>query len=81
MTAPSEFDYGKEPYWSDLTPHPACNVTREQYPDPRPCAYGYDARICHLGHPANCRWLVDCDMHETALAASSEVAKREPVQR
>jgi len=33
----ADFDHGKEPYWPDLTPHPKCRVTREQYPDPRPC--------------------------------------------
>ena len=65
MTAPTEpFDYGREPGWSNPTPHPACKVTVEQYPQPRRCAV--DGGLCRLGHPANCRWLADSLIAERA---------------
>ena len=56
----SDLDAGKP--WSEDVPV-YCGVTRDQYPDPRPCLGGialvppmpkWDG-LCHLGHPYNCR--------------------------
>lgn len=54
------FDAGK-PWSLDMPVY--CGVTREQYPDPRPCPApdpvdGFPELgkgLCHLGHPYNCR--------------------------
>ena len=46
--------------WSHEVPT-YCGVTREQYPDPRPCpapmpdVFEPTDGLCHLGHPYNCR--------------------------
>lgn len=47
------------PNWRDLTPDPACNVTLDQYPEPRACAVADGVGVRHLGHPANCRLYAD----------------------
>lgn len=49
-------DAGKP--WSHDMPAP-CGVTRDQYPEPRPCAVEFkDETWCHLEHPYDCRrWL------------------------
>ena len=52
-------DAGRQ--WSEEVPV-YCGVTRDQYPDPRPCPVpdpipdvpGFNG-VCHLGHPYNCR--------------------------
>lgn len=59
MQGGKPFDHGKEPGWRDQSPHQLCQVTREQYPEPRICHALVDDIRCHLGHPANCRWLID----------------------
>lgn len=59
MQGDQPFDSGREPQWRDETPHPLCQVTRGDYPEPRACAAEATTRRCHLGHPANCRWLVE----------------------
>lgn len=72
MQGGEPFDHGKEPNWRDESPHPLCQVTREQYPEPRTCLAMVDAQHCYLGHPANCRWLIDAmiDTERRALDAA-----------
>jgi hypothetical protein len=60
-------DPGKEPGWGDLTPRPLCQTTRAEYPEPRTCLAFAEDQICHLGHPANCRWLI-----ESSVAAAED---------
>jgi hypothetical protein len=53
------FDYGNEPNWRDESPHELCQTMRADYPEPRACSAFANETRCHLGHPANCHWLVD----------------------
>jgi len=76
---PEGFASWKTPYWADQTPHPLCHVTRDQYPDPRTCAFVHsdpfdDGYVgpCHLGHPANCRAFVNTQMEDERRLAASD---------
>ena len=72
MQGEKPFDSGTEPVWRDETPHPLCGVTRERYPEPRLCSATMPGMRCHLGHPANCRWLVDSMVAALAAATPEE---------